>query len=240
VHDAAIMLAFAAVFRLEVDAGTIAAILTILGYSINDTIVIFDRVRENQPLMRGASIETILDTSVTQTLGRTIITSGATFLTVFSLFLLTSGSMKNFALAMIVGIFEGTYSTVFIASPIVLEWEKMRDRRRRRREREKYGFGSAEPVREPAPELPDEEASVQTGFEAVGKSTGEAAQASRVLEATGPGSEGAVEPGAPVGAPAAGPDAGGEVIAMPAGQGGQGGQRGATGSRKHKKHRRGH
>ena len=93
------MLAFAAVFRVEIDAGTIAAILTILGYSINDTIVIFDRVRENQPLMRGSSLETILDTSVTQTLGRTFITSGATLLTVLSLFLLTSGSMKNFGLA---------------------------------------------------------------------------------------------------------------------------------------------
>ncbi len=246
VHDALIMLAFAAVFRLEVDAGTIAAILTILGYSINDTIVIFDRVRENQPLMRGASIETILDTSVTQTLGRTIITSGATFLTVFSLFLLTSGSMKNFALAMIVGIVEGTYSTVFIASPIVLEWEKMRDRRRKRREREKYGFGSAEPgraekageaLRESAEELPEEGASVETGFEVAGKPVDEAAQ---VMEATAPGGEGAAEAGASVGAPAAGPVAAGNVVAVPAGQGGQGGQRGATGSRKHKKHRRGH
>jgi len=241
VHDAVIMLAFAAVFRLELDAGTIAAILTILGYSINDTIVIFDRVRENQPLMRGAPLESILDTSVTQTLGRTIITSGATFLTVFSLFLLTSGSMKNFALAMIVGIFEGTYSTVFIASPIVLEWENMRDKRRKRREREKYGFGSVEAVRaekagealrDSAEELPEEEASVETGFEAAWQPAGEAAQSS---EAT-----------APVGAPDAGAAAAGNVIAMPGGlagqggQGGQGGQRGATGSRKHKKHRRGH
>ncbi len=82
VHDALVMFAFMAVFRVELDAGTIAAILTIIGYSINDTIVIFDRVRENQPLMRGASLETILDTSVTQTLGRTFITSGATLLTV--------------------------------------------------------------------------------------------------------------------------------------------------------------
>ncbi|MCX7039386.1 MAG: protein translocase subunit SecF [Spirochaetes bacterium] len=246
VHDAAVMLAFMAVFRVEVDAGTIAAILTVIGYSINDTIVIFDRVRENQPLMRGASLESILDTSVTQTLGRTVITSGATFLTVFSLFLLTSGTMKNFALAMIVGIFEGTYSTVFIASPIVLEWENMRERRRKRREREKYGFGSAEAgrvekagevLRESAPELPDEEASVETGFEAVGKPAGEAAQA---LEATAPGGEGAVEAGAPVGATAAGAAAAGNVILMPGGPAGQGGQRGATGSRKHKKHRRGH
>ena len=150
VHDAAVMLVFAALFRVEVDAGSIAAILTILGYSINDTIVIFDRVRENQNLMRGSALEGMLDTSVTQTLGRTIITSGATMLAVLSLFILTSGSMKNFALFMIVGIIEGTYSTVFIASPIVLEWENLMDRRRKRREMEKYGIKAkhleAEPV----------------------------------------------------------------------------------------------
>ena len=232
VHDAAVMLTFAAVFRLEMDAGTIAAILTVIGYSINDTIVIFDRVRENQPLMRGASLESILDTSVTQTLGRTFITSGATFLAVFSLFLLTSGSMKNFGLAMIVGIFEGTYSTMFIASPIVLEWENMRDRRRRRREREKYGFGAAEAAKaerpvEGAPEAveeqPEGEALVQAGFEVVGQPLGDAAQAS--------------EAAAPEGVGVADAASAGSVIAFP---GGQSGQRGASGSRKHKKHRRGH
>ena len=130
-HDALVMIGFDAVFRVEVDAATIAAILTILGYSINDTIVIFDRVRENKNLMRGSPLRSILDTSVTQTLSRTFITSGATLLTVIALFILTSGSMKNFALNMIVGIVEGTYST-FISSFIVLEWTKMRDRRRQR------------------------------------------------------------------------------------------------------------
>ena len=137
-HDALVMIGFDAVFRVQVDAATIAAILTILGYSINDTIVIFDRVRENKNLMRGTALRTILDTSVTQTLSRTFITSGATLLTVIALFILTSGSIKNFALNMIIGILEGTYST-FISSFIVLEWTKMSDRRHKRLEMEKYG-----------------------------------------------------------------------------------------------------
>jgi len=157
VHDAAIMLAFAAVFRVEIDSATIAAILTILGYSINDTIVIFDRVRENQTLMRESSLETILDASITQTLGRTIITSGATMMAVLALFLLTSGSMKNFGLLMIVGIIEGTYSTVFIASPIVLEWENAMMRRRTRRELVKYGVHDhAKPAPVEEPEVEEE------------------------------------------------------------------------------------
>ncbi len=143
VHDALVMLTYNSVFHIEMDAGTIAAILTILGYSINDTIVIFDRVRENSNLMRGAGLETMLDTSVSQTLGRTFITSGATLLTVLSLFLLTTGSMKIFSLNMLVGIVEGSYSTVFIASPIVLEWENWRERRRKKLEQEKYGMKPA-------------------------------------------------------------------------------------------------
>lgn len=237
VHDALIMLAFMAVFRVEVDAGTIAAILTIIGYSINDTIVIFDRVRENQPLMRGASLETLLDTSVTQTLSRTFITSGATLLTVVALFVLTSGSMKNFALAMIVGIFEGTYSTVFIASPIVLEWENARERRRKRRELEKYGVGGAPQARE-ARQAVEAEAQAEPGEEAPALGTDglpaqEAAMADEAqpvpaAQAASPDGQaaaqtasGATAPQAPV---ATSPDA----------------RRAWAGSRRHKKHRRGH
>jgi preprotein translocase subunit SecF len=152
-HDALVMLSFDAVFRVEIDAATIAAVLTILGYSINDTIVIFDRVRENKNLMRGTPLRSILDTSVTQTLSRTFITSGATLLTVIALFLLTSGSLKNFSLNMIVGIVEGTYST-FISSFIVLEWTKMMDRRHKKREMDKYGIGSAvEPLQQKTAEM---------------------------------------------------------------------------------------
>ena len=183
VHDAAVMLAFAAVFRVEIDAATIAAILTILGYSINDTIVIFDRVRENQTLMRESSLETILDTSVTQTLGRTFITSGATMMAVLALFLLTSGSMKNFGLLMIVGIIEGTYSTIFIASPIVLEWENAMTKRRKRRELEKYGVhdhAKPAPVEEPEPE---EETDADEALEAPAVGTDSALTAAAAIEA---------------------------------------------------------
>ncbi len=137
------MLSFDAVFRVEIDAGTIAAILTILGYSINDTIVNFDRARENNTLMRGESLRTILDTSVTQTLSRTFITSGATLLTVIALFILTSGTIRNFALNMIVGILEGTYST-FISAFIVIEWTRWREGKRKTGELKKYGIGASE------------------------------------------------------------------------------------------------
>ncbi|MGA2764212.1 MAG: protein translocase subunit SecF [Spirochaetia bacterium] len=153
-HDAIVMLSFDAVFRVEVDAGTIAAILTILGYSINDTIVNFDRARENNNLMRGSPLRTILDTSVTQTLSRTFITSGATLLTVIALFILTSGSIKNFALNMIVGILEGTYST-FISAFIVIEWSSWHDRRTKGRDMARYGITAPKKV-----EAVAEEASV--------------------------------------------------------------------------------
>jgi preprotein translocase subunit SecF len=142
-HDALVMLSFDAVFKIEIDAGTIAAILTILGYSINDTIVNFDRARENIGLMRGASMTSILDTSVTQTLSRTFITSGATLLTVVALYVLTSGTIKNFALNMIVGIVEGTYST-FISAFFVIVWVKARDKKRKQDASDKFAVPGAD------------------------------------------------------------------------------------------------
>jgi preprotein translocase subunit SecF len=178
-HDALVMLSFDAVFRVEIDAATIAAILTILGYSINDTIVIFDRVRENNGLMRGTPLRTILDTSVTQTLSRTFITSGATLLTVISLFILTSGSMKNFALNMIVGIVEGTYST-FISSFIVLEWNNMRERQRKRREMDRYGIHKEE--KKPEPRLAQAEIAAEEGQEFTETASSESAEIPRRSE----------------------------------------------------------
>jgi preprotein translocase subunit SecF len=138
-HDGLFMLAVAALFRIEFTTTTVAALLTIIGYSINDTIVIFDRVRENRTLMREADLGTLLNTSITQTLGRTILTNTTVFLSIIALYVLGSGDIKNFALLMLVGIFEGTYSTIFIASPIVYMWSKALDRRRRKRELAKYG-----------------------------------------------------------------------------------------------------
>jgi preprotein translocase subunit SecF len=141
VHDALFMLAVTALFRIEFTTTTVAAVLTIIGYSINDTIVIFDRARENRGLMRDASLAAILNTSITQTLGRTLLTSLTVFLSIIALFVLGRGDIKNFALLMLVGIFEGAYSTIFIASPIVYMWTRAADRRRKARDLAKYGRG---------------------------------------------------------------------------------------------------
>ena len=96
------------------------AILTIAGYSVNDTIVVFDRVRENQRILRRESLDTIVNQAVNQTLSRTIITAGTTFLAVVSLFLFGGEVLHGFAFTMLVGIVTGTYSTIFIASAIAI------------------------------------------------------------------------------------------------------------------------
>jgi preprotein translocase subunit SecF len=122
-HDAFIIVAFITWTRMEFNTTSIAAILTILGYSINDTIVIFDRIRETRRIYPDDPFVTILDRALTETLGRTIITTTTTMLAVLSLFIFTSGSMKDFALALLVGMISGVYSTVFIASGFVNYWE---------------------------------------------------------------------------------------------------------------------
>ncbi len=98
----------------------VAALLTITGYSVNDTIVIFDRVRENLRSMRRQPLEEVVNISVNQTLSRTIITAGATFLSVLALFVFGGEALRGFAFTMLVGIVSGTYSTVFIASAIAI------------------------------------------------------------------------------------------------------------------------
>jgi preprotein translocase subunit SecF len=119
-HDIFITLAFLAFFGYELSLNVVAAILTITGYSVNDTIVIFDRVRENLKSMRRESLATVVNTSVNQTLGRTIITAGTTFLAVLSLYLFGGEVLEGFAFTMLVGIVSGTYSTVFIAAAIAI------------------------------------------------------------------------------------------------------------------------
>ncbi|MDR1587462.1 MAG: protein translocase subunit SecF [Treponema sp.] len=123
VHDALIIVAFVTLTRMEFNTTTIAAILTILGYSINDTIVIFDRIRETRRIYPEDIFVNVLDRSLTETLGRTIITTLTTMLAVMSLYIFTSGSMKDFALALLVGMVSGVYSTIFIASGFVNLWE---------------------------------------------------------------------------------------------------------------------
>ncbi|MDX9957906.1 MAG: protein translocase subunit SecF [Spirochaetia bacterium] len=128
-HDAVMMVGFIVWTGMEFNTSSIAAILTILGYSINDTIVIFDRIREDKRLAPTDKYTTILDRSITETLGRTVITSVTTLLAVFALYIFTSGSIKDFALALIVGIVSGTYSTIFVATSFVLFWDHMKHRK---------------------------------------------------------------------------------------------------------------
>ncbi len=122
-HDVFITLGFFSLAYKEFSLTVVAALLTLVGYSINDTIVIFDRVRENQKLMRRQDLTTIFNTSINQTLNRTIMTSGMTFLAVFALYLLGGPVLNGFSFALVVGIIVGTYSSIAIASPIVLWWQ---------------------------------------------------------------------------------------------------------------------
>jgi preprotein translocase subunit SecF len=119
-HDILVTVAFLKFFGYELSLNIVAALLTITGYSVNDTIVVFDRVRENLRSMRRDALEHVVNLSVNQTLGRTIITAGTTFLTVLSLYLFGGEVLEGFAFTMLVGIVSGTYSTVFIASAIAI------------------------------------------------------------------------------------------------------------------------
>jgi preprotein translocase subunit SecF len=122
VHDLLITLAFLAFFRYDMTLNVIAAILTITGFSTNDTIVIFDRIRENLRLMRRDSLLHVINVSINQTLGRTVITSGTALLTALALFFFGGEVLHGFAFTMIIGIVTGTYSSVFIAAAIISFW----------------------------------------------------------------------------------------------------------------------
>ncbi len=123
-HDILVVLAFLTWFGYDLTLNVVAASLTIAGYSVNDTIVIFDRVRENQRLARREPLEQIVNRAVNQTLARTIITAGTTFLAVVALFIFGGEVLRGFAFAMLVGIIAGTYSTVFIAAAIAIVLSK--------------------------------------------------------------------------------------------------------------------
>lgn len=118
-HDILFIIGIVGVFQIEVSISTVAAILTIIGYSLNDTIVIFDRIRENIVLIREGSYADIVNKSITQTLSRTIITSTTTLLAVVALLVFATGDIFNFAKVLCIGIIEGTWSSLFIASPIL-------------------------------------------------------------------------------------------------------------------------
>ena len=122
IHDLLITIAFLSFFQYDLTLNVIAAILTMTGYSTNDTIVIFDRIRENLRSMRRDSLHHVINISVNQTLGRTVITSGTALLTALALFFFGGEVLKGFAFTMVVGIITGTYSSVFIAAAIVSFW----------------------------------------------------------------------------------------------------------------------
>ncbi len=119
-HDVLVTLAFLMFFKYDISLNVVAAILTITGYSVNDTIVIFDRVRENLRTRRRDPLSQVVNQSVNQTLGRTVITAGTTFLSVLALYLFGGEALEGFAFTMLIGVISGTYSTVFIASAIAI------------------------------------------------------------------------------------------------------------------------
>jgi preprotein translocase subunit SecF len=131
-HDITITFGFISLFNIEITLATVAAILTILGYSLNDTIVVFDRIRENLKKHRKDSYEDIVNGSINETLPRTVLTSGTTLATLFALFILGGTVVRPFALVLILGVMIGTYSSIFVASPTLLEIE-VRSRRKEKK-----------------------------------------------------------------------------------------------------------
>ena len=129
-HDVLVMIAFYAIFGVTVNNPFIAAILTIVGYSINDTIVIFDRVRENRHIMRNTPVGEVLDTSINQTLNRSIMTSLTTVVSITPLLVMVSGTLAQFVLPLMVGVLCGTYSSIFLCSPLYYEFNRSAERSR--------------------------------------------------------------------------------------------------------------
>jgi preprotein translocase subunit SecF len=132
-HDTIITIGLFSIFNKQIDLTVIAALLTLVGYSMNDTIVTFDRIRENIKLQRRGSFAEVVNSSINQTLSRTILTSGLTFLTALSLYLFGGQVLNGFSFALVVGIIVGTYSSIFIASPILVFWQNLMETRKRKR-----------------------------------------------------------------------------------------------------------
>ncbi len=122
VHDVLITVGILALLQVDVSLTIIAALLTIVGYSINDTIVVFDRIREDNRLRKGKTFEETVNKGINETLSRTIVTSVTTFVAVLMLFVFGTGDIRNFALTLMIGIIVGTYSSIFVASPILIDW----------------------------------------------------------------------------------------------------------------------
>jgi preprotein translocase subunit SecF len=130
IHDTLITVGLLALFGREFNLVSVAALLTLIGYSVNDTVVVYDRIRENLRSPKKEPLETIVNRSINQTLSRTILTSGATMLVVVALFFLGGEVLNTFALTLIIGIIIGTYSSIYVASPIVIIWKDFANRRK--------------------------------------------------------------------------------------------------------------
>jgi preprotein translocase subunit SecF len=141
-HDTIITLGFFSLLNKDISLTVIAAILTLIGYSMNDTIVVFDRIRENIKLMRRENLADIVNKSINQTLSRTILTSGLTFLTVLSLYLFGGEVLRGFSLALVIGILIGTYSSIAVAAPMLVAYTDWRSK--------KSGRGATLPAARPS------------------------------------------------------------------------------------------
>lgn len=131
-HDVIITLGVFAVLNLEISLAVVAAFLTIVGYSLNDTIVVFDRIRENLKIMRRENFDKVVNTSINHTLSRTVLTSLTTLIVVLILFFFGGEVIHNFSFALLIGVIIGTYSSIFVASPFVVEWQ-LRERKEKSR-----------------------------------------------------------------------------------------------------------
>jgi len=120
IHDVIITIGVFSIFQLSFDLSVLAAVLAVIGYSLNDTIVVFDRIRENFRLVHKQGAEALMNASVNQTLGRTVITSGTTLLVLFALFFVGGEAVHGFSIALLAGIVVGTYSSIFVASAVAL------------------------------------------------------------------------------------------------------------------------
>ena len=124
IHDVLITVGALILADYEFDLTVVAALLTIVGFSVNDTVVVCDRIRENMRKNRREKLETVINASINETLSRTILTTGSALMVLFGLFFLGGGVIRPFAFALLVGFFSGVYSTIFIASPVILLWER--------------------------------------------------------------------------------------------------------------------
>ena len=128
IHDTLITVGLLVLFGREFNLVVVAALLTLVGYSVNDTVVVYDRIRENQRTPKKETLESVINRSINQTLSRTVLTSGATMLVVLALFFLGGEVLNTFALTLIIGILIGTYSSIYVASPIVVIWKQWSSR----------------------------------------------------------------------------------------------------------------